>query len=105
MKSLPSGPRKTLSLGGTIPRHTVIILSSNGTFNRSRDHRKDRSRCFRSAELHRAYCLVNAIQKLGTANKEIKSEIAAGKELDQDIANIADVIQLASSAIELVLTV
>ena len=52
-----------------------------------------------------AYCLVNAIQKLGTANKEIKSEIAAGKEVDQDIANIADVIQLASSAIELVLTV
>ena len=48
---------------------------------------------------------MNAIQKLGTANKEIKSEIAAGKEVDQDIANIADVIQLASSAIELVLTV
>jgi hypothetical protein len=48
---------------------------------------------------------VNVIQKLGTANKEIKSEIAAGKEVDQDIANIADVIQLASTAIELVLTV
>jgi len=29
----------------SVPRHILIILSSNGTFNRSRDRRKTRSRC------------------------------------------------------------
>lgn len=47
--------------------------------------------------------LADGIKQLGTANKEIKDAIAVGQQADQAVATIASIIQLASSAITLVL--
>src|SRR5215472_8506603 len=50
----------------SVPRHILIILSSNGTFNQSGDRRKDR---FWAAELHRAHCLVSLAWHSGGSRK------------------------------------
>jgi hypothetical protein len=49
--------------------------------------------------------LTQAIQQLGTAIKQIKDAIAVGQQADQAVAAIGAIIQVASGAISLALTV